>query len=122
MKVLRLMASLAVVLTVGFCIGCGDGENKVEGAADAAMEEVGEAAEGVAGMAEEAAESAQGMMEEIKAELAAKEDELAKLKEQMSGLSPTDLAGKAGKELKAKSEALSAEIQQLKDKLASSME
>ena len=123
MKVLRLIAPLTLVLLFGLFVGCGGGEKSD---AEKAMKD---AAENVAGMAheagqkagemaEDAAEGAQEMMEQVKKELADKEAELEKLTEKLKAMSPADMAGSAGKDLKAKIQKLESEIQELKDKLA----
>jgi len=65
---------------------------------------------------ESASDSAADMTDAIKEELAVKEGELAEITEQIKALSPEDLLTDAGKDLQAKADALTQQIQELKDK------
>ena len=123
MKLLSTVSALGLILLVGLCLSCGDsgdeasptaGEKSMAESVDAAVDSAVEAAD-------EAVADANSSMDKIKAELAEKEDDLAKIAEQLKGLSPQDVMGEKGAELKAKSEALTDEIEKLKAKLDSMM-
>jgi peptidoglycan hydrolase CwlO-like protein len=124
MNRLSMIGALSLVLLVGLCLSCGgSGETpsaesvgaEVDSAVDTAVEAADEAAD-------EAVADADATIDKIKAELADKEAELEKVADELKGLSPQDMMGDTGEELKAKSEALNDEIQQLNEKLKSLME
>ncbi len=79
-------------------------------------------AEPVEELAEEAEAAVGATIDELKRRLAEKEAELEMINEQIKGLSPTDLAGERGAELKQKSETLSGEIRKLKERIAAPTE
>ena len=117
MKLLSTVAAMCLILLVGLCLSCGGSTEQTTPTAEETP-----SAESAESAVEEAVDDAEATIDEIKAELAEKEADLERIAEEIKGLSPTDVAGEKGQELKAKSEALSDEIQKLKDKLDSYME
>jgi phenylalanyl-tRNA synthetase alpha subunit len=121
MKLLSTVGAICLFLLVGLCLCCGGStepttpESEVTPSEDSAVDEAVVAAE-------EAADDAEATIEKLKAELAEKEADLERLADELKGLSPADVTGEKGQELRAKSEALADEIQQLKDKLESYVE
>ena len=120
-----LMLALSVL-----AVGCGQDDaekSAVDAVTEAAAEVGGEiqeaaeaASESVDGMIDEASDAVAATVDEIKAQIAEKEGELQAVKDQIASMSPTDMAGDAGAELKAKSEALMGELAALRDKLTAS--
>ena len=132
MKLSQTPALFCAVLLIGLLTACGgsgdsgsagEAMEKAGEAVDDAMEQAGEAVDTAMDEAGDAVDSAMAggaeMVDKLKAELAEKETELEKVTEQLKNLSPADLAGKTGNELKAKSEELGEEIAKLKDRLES---
>jgi small-conductance mechanosensitive channel len=123
MKLLSTMGTLSLILLVGLCLSCGGSSEETPPPAGEATsaESVEPAVDSAVDTAEEAAgdAAADATVDKIKAELADKEAELEKITDELKALSPQDMVGEKGEELKKKSEALSDEIQKLKDKLAS---
>jgi len=120
MKRLSTIGALSLVLLIGLCLSCGgSGETP---SAESVGAEVDSAVDAAVEAADEAVGDADATIDEIKAELADKEAELEKVADELKGLSPQDMMGDTGEELKAKSEALNDEIQQLNEKLKSLME
>lgn len=127
MKLLSTVPALSLILLVAVCLSCGGSGDTTQPAAgeepsaesvDAAVDE---AVEAVDQATDEAVAEAGSAMDKIQAEIAAKEDDLAKIADELKALSPQDMMGEKGSELKAKSEALTEEIDQLKAKLDSMM-
>ena len=131
MKLLSTVGALSLILLVAVCLSCGGsgdttqpaaGEEPSAGSVDAAVDEAVDAVdEAVDQATDEAVAEAGSAMGKIKAEIAAKEADLAKIADELKALSPQDMMGEKGSELKAKSEALTEEIDQLKAKLDSMM-
>lgn len=123
MKLLSAVSALFLILVVGLCLSCGGSGDTTSPATG--EKSIGESVDSVVDSAVEAADEAvadaNSSMDKIKAELAEKEDELAKITEQLKGLSPQDVMGETGKKLKAKSEAITDEIEKLKAQLDSMM-
>ena len=123
MKLLSMVSALGLILLVGLCISCGgSGDDTSPATAEKSVSEtVDSVVDSAVEAADEAVADADPTMDKIKAEIAAKEDDLAKIADELKGLSPQDMVGEKGAELKAKSEALTAEIEELKAKLDSMM-
>jgi hypothetical protein len=124
------MWALLLLLTPALMISCGG--DKADGAADAveaAAAEVKEAGHDAADAVSEAVDDASGTaaemvestVDEINTMIAEKEGELKAVTDKLAGMSPTDLAGEAGAEMQAKSEALMGELGSLREKLKAAM-
>jgi len=126
MKLMSTVGALFLILLVGLCLSCGgSGETTPpaagEPSADSVDAAVDKAVDKAVDAADEAVADADSAIDKLNAEIAAKEDDLAKIADELKGLSPQDMVGEKGAELKAKSEALTDEIEQLKAKLDSMM-
>lgn len=124
MKLVSTMSAMCLILSVGLCLSCGGSSEETTPTAGEtpSAESVESAVDSAADAAEEAVADADTTVDKIKAELEEKEADLKKVAEELEGLSPQDVMGEKGKELKAKSDALNDEIQKLKDKIDSYME
>jgi uncharacterized protein YukE len=116
----------AIVVLLGFAmifavVGCGGAAEKSESAVEALTEKAEDMAETAGEMAEDvmnmAPDEIQAKVEDLKKEIAEKETELAELTEKLKGMSPTDLAGDTGAQLKEESDKLTQEVTDLKKKL-----
>ena len=111
-----------VVMVLAIFVACGGSEVDSVGAAADEMKKAGEkAAEAVEDMGGDAAGALQGTLDEIKAAIAEKEDELKTIKDKLAAMSPADLAGSEASSLKEKSEGLMNDIKGLKEKLEAAM-
>ena len=110
MKLLSTVSALGLILLVGLFLSCGDSGDQASPTAEekSVTESVDAAVDSAVEAADEAVADANSSMDKIKAEIAAKEDDLAKIADELKGLSPQDMVGEKGAELKAKSEALTA--------------
>ena len=109
---------------VVFAVACG-GEDDPGEALEAATKDLKESGQNLAGEVEnvvdDAGEVLKGTIDEIKAALAEKEDELQAIKDKLADLSPADLAGEDAAKLKEQSDDLMKEIKGLKDKLEAAL-
>ena len=122
MSYARFAALLFAVLMTACLMGC-QGSTEEAGAAaedlaDPAAEAVEEAGQDLAEeVAKMTPEELQAKMEEVTRQIEEKEGKLKELADQLKALSPDDLAGEAGQKLQAGNDALTEEIDSLKEKV-----
>ena len=115
------MVRSAFTICLVAVLACGGSEGEAGDALEAAVEDLKKSGEDLAGEVENivvgAGDVLQGTIDEIKAAIAEKEDELQAISEKLAKMSPDDLMAAEVAKLKQQSEALAERIQGLKDNL-----
>lgn len=119
MRLLTNVRAILPLLLLGLCLSCSGSAEKSSTAAEetTAAESIESAVDAGEEAAGEAVEEAEMALDDLEAALAEKVADLEDVEDELKGLSPEDLMGDKGKQLKAKSETLNEEIRKLKEKI-----
>lgn len=128
MKKMTILTACVAAACLVFSVAC-SGEKDAGDALESATQDLQEAGKDLADAVDDVVEEAggdaasaiAGTVDELKAALAEKEDELQAVKDKLAAMSPSDLTGGDASKLKEQSETLMDEIKGLKEKLESAI-